>query len=108
MLPTQANVALQYEIVESGSSLRFNLEPDGSGIRWDNDNPAARKLGLNIEHVSLQFRLSNEDAERESREASLIREIGDHLTRMHRATQRIGNIFIGGLAVLMIVAFLRY
>lgn len=106
LVPTKAGIALQQEIVEGGTSLRFNLEADGSGIKWDNDNAAARKLGLNIEQVSLQFR--PRDGLGDSAKAiGLSTEIRDQLTRIGGDIRRIGVILIGGIAALVIAILLR-
>jgi hypothetical protein len=106
LIPTKASIALQHEIVDGGTSLRFNLEADGSGIKWDNDNAAARKLGINIEHVTLQFRLRDHPGESET--IDLSHAMRDQLSRVSGEIRRIGAILIAGIVALAIATLIRH
>jgi hypothetical protein len=107
LIPTKASIALQHEIVDGGTSLRFNLEADGSGIKWDNDNAAARKLGINIEHVTLQFRLLNDVGGSDTKTIDLRNEMRDQLTRIGGEIRKIGAILISGIVALVIASLIR-
>jgi len=108
LIPTKASIALQHEIVEGGTSLRFNLEADGRGIRWDNDNAAARKLGIAIEQVTLQFRSRDGLVENDHKAIDLSTEVSNQLTRVGSEIRRLGAILICGLAALAIAILIRH
>jgi hypothetical protein len=107
LIPTKASIALQREVIEGGTSLRFNLEADGCGIKWDNDNAAARKLGISIEQVTLQF--GSLDVSVDTTKAiDLSNEMRDQLIRVGGEIRRIGIILICGIAALVIAAMIRH
>jgi hypothetical protein len=108
LLPTKAAITLQHEIVEGGAALRFNLEADGRGIKWDNDNAAARKLGINIEQVTLQFRSLGRIGENESKAIDLQSEVRDQFTRIGSELRRIGVVLISGIVALVIATLIRH
>lgn len=108
MLPTKAGIVLQHEIVEGGTSLRFNLQADGSGMKWDNDNAAARKLEIGIEQVTVQFRSLDGRADNETKAIGLAHETRNQLARIGDQVRRVGVILISGIAALVISLLIRH
>jgi hypothetical protein len=108
LIPTKASITLQHEVVEGGTSLRFNLQADECGFKWDNDNAAARKLGINIEQVTLQFRSLSGSGENDNKAIASNDEVRDQLGRIGGEIRRIGLVLISGIAALVIVTLIRH
>jgi hypothetical protein len=121
LLPSTVRIELEHEYLNKESPLTFGWEPDGSGLKWDNNNASARKNGINIEGITLQYELvkptyDDETGELKASEQSSptdvfnsrMKEVKDQLTVVRRDVLTFGRILIGGAVVIALMLFARH
>jgi hypothetical protein len=113
--PSSVTVELDEKIADATSALTFGWEPDGSGMKWNNDKAASGKQVVKIDRVSFTSEQLqggyDEDAERPTapRLASnvqVIRELKAGLDSIRDDFRYYGRLL--SVAVIAIVAILIY
>jgi hypothetical protein len=51
--PSSVTVEVDEKVADGASALTFGWEPDGSGMKWNNDKAASGKLAIKIDRISL-------------------------------------------------------
>jgi hypothetical protein len=51
--PSSVTVEVDEKVADAASALTFGWEPDGSGMKWNNDKAASGKLAIKIDRISL-------------------------------------------------------